>query len=582
MHKYNDKKHAKANYRTCFICIIQRHPKHQSTGFQKTDSSYRLYFSEEPFRRAVHALTLQKTETQTNSKNDENLRKTFARLRNGSRGAVKVYPVTEIGMTEYGGDTTETSGTVTMDKLQKVYLSKTQSSAQVYVTEGQTVKKGDRLLSYDSTLTELDVERARIALERLRLQQENTRKELQQLQLAEDKEKLQQQADALSAKIEKKLADSTGEIIRRDSKPIQPGKPLLRGSAAGTAEDPLYCDWNSGDALTEQNLSVLLPEGEKELYVVLVTHRGDETLGDIIGSWGLHLIRGENGAISVSLAELPAAEDISVDGTTDEIRQLRKELQRVQELLSRSYTKAELLRMQNDKLREIQEADTSIKMAELDLRKKQTEASDGSVYSQLDGVVKAVRTPTDAAANNEAVVEVSAGGGYYVTGTVSELRLDTVKVGQTVNISSRMTGAACTGEVVEISTYPTDGDSHGGDGNPNVSYYPFKVFVSEDQQLQEGESVSISYQAVSDSDGSSLYLENMYVRTENGKSYVMARGENGKLEQRWVQTGKVVWDSYTQIRGGLTQEDYVAFPYGRDVVSGAKTEEATVDALHSW
>ena len=380
----------------------------------------------------------------------------------------------------------------------------------------------------------------------------------------------------MSAKIENKLSDSTGQILRRHSKRIQPGKPLLRGSAAGTAEDPLYCDWNSGDALTEQNLSVLLPEGERELYVVLVTHRGDETLGDIIGSWGLHLIRGENGAISVSLAELPAAEDISVDGTTDEIRQLRKELQRVQELLSRSYTKAELLRMQNDKLREIQEAETSIKMAELDLRKKQTEASDGSVYSQLDGVVKTVRSPGDAAANNEAVVEVSAGGGYYVTGTVSELQLDTVKVGQTVNIRSWMTGAACTGEIVEISTYPADNASSWGGGNTNVSYYPFKVFVSEDQQLQEGESVSISYQAVSDSDGNSLYLENMYVRTENGKSYVMVRGENGRLEQRWVQTGKVVWDSYTQIRGGLTQEDYVAFPYGRDVVSGAKTEESTV------
>ena len=206
-------------------------------------------------------------------------------------------------MTDYWGDTTETSGTVTMDKLQKVFLSQTQTSAQVYVTEGQTVKKGDRLLSYDSTLTELDVERARIALERLRLQQENTRKELQQLQLAEDKEKLQQQADALTAQIEKKLAESTDEIIRRDSKPIQPGKPLLRGSAAGTAEDPLYCDWNGGDALTEQNLSVLLPEGEKELYVVLVTHRGDETLGAIIGSWGLHLTRGEDGTIAVSLGD---------------------------------------------------------------------------------------------------------------------------------------------------------------------------------------------------------------------------------------------------------------------------------------
>mgnify|MGYP001047881466 CR=1 FL=1 len=64
--------------------------------------------------------------------------------------------------------------------------------------------------------------------------------------------------------------------------------------------------------------------------------------------------------------------------------------------------------------------------------------------------------------------------------------------------------------------------------------------------------------------------------------YANVEDENGKLEQRWVQTGKVVWDSYTQIRGGLTPEDYVAFPYGRDVVSGAKTEEATVDALYSW
>ena len=168
-------------------------------------------------------------------------------LRNGSRGAVKVYPVTEIGMTEYGGDTTETSGTVTMDKLQKVYLSKTQSSAQVYVTEGQTVKKGDRLLSYDSTLTELDVERARIALERLRLQQENTRKELQQLQLAEDKEKLQQQADALSAKIEKKriLPARSFAGIPSPSNPASPccvaAPPVRRripSTATGTAVMP--------------------------------------------------------------------------------------------------------------------------------------------------------------------------------------------------------------------------------------------------------------------------------------------------------------------------------------------------------
>ena len=73
----------------------------------------------------------------------------------------------------------------------------------------------------------------------------------------------------------------------------------------------------------------------------------------------------------------------------------------------------------------------------------------------------------------------------------------------------------------------------------------------------------------------------MFLRSENGKSYVMVRGENGKLEQRWVQTGRDLWGSYTQIRGGLTVEDYVAFPYGRDVKAGANTVEATADQLYN-
>ena len=73
----------------------------------------------------------------------------------------------------------------------------------------------------------------------------------------------------------------------------------------------------------------------------------------------------------------------------------------------------------------------------------------------------------------------------------------------------------------------------------------------------------------------------MFIRSENGKSYVLLRGKDGRLEQRWVQTGRDLWGSYTQIRGGLTVDDYVAFPYGRDVKPGAATVEATVDQLYS-
>ena len=75
--------------------------------------------------------------------------------------------------------------------------------------------------------------------------------------------------------------------------------------------------------------------------------------------------------------------------------------------------------------------------------KKLAELGDGNVYAEFDGTVKAVRDPDAAYNNSEAVVELSGGGGYYVTGTLSEMDLGSVQVGDSVSISSWMTGAAC-------------------------------------------------------------------------------------------------------------------------------------------
>ena len=162
------------------------------------------------------------------------------------------------------------------------------------------------------------------------------------------------------------------------------------------------------------------------------------------------------------------------------------------------------------------------------------------------------------------------------------MELGSVKVGDTVSISSWMTGAACEGTIVSIDDYPTTSGNSWGDGNRNVSYYPFKVFVEEDASLQANDYVDIQYQkAGTQEQGSSLYLQSWFIRTDNGKSYVMARNEDGRLEQRWVQTGRDLWGSYTQIRGGLTTDDYLAFPYGRDVAEGARTVEAAADELYN-
>ena len=292
------------------------------------------------------------------------------------------------------------------------------------------------------------------------------------------------------------------------------------------------------------------------------------------------------GTVSFSFQVCDLADYVDPGRTynTEEYKKLQRKIAQVQELLDASMTQLDLNKAILEKAQAVKEQEVNLKVAKLKLDKKLAELGDGNVYAEFDGTVKAVRDPDEAYNNSEAVVELSGGGGYYVTGTLSEMDLGSVQVGDSVSISSWMTGAACEGTIVSIDDYPTSNGSNWGDGNRNVSYYPFKVFVTEDANLQPNDYVDIQYQKVSAQQqaGSSLYLQSMFIREDNGKSYVMARGDDGRLEQRWVQTGRDLWGSYTQIRGGLTVDDYVAFPYGRDVVEGAHTQEATTDQLYNY
>ena len=88
-------------------------------------------------------------------------------------------------------------------------------------------------------------------------------------------------------------------------------------------------------------------------------------------------------------------------------------------------------------------------------------------------------------------------------------------------------------------------------------------------------------QNMGNGDGS-IYLDNAFIRKEGSRSYVMAVDENGKLEKRYVKTGKPLYGSYTEIRAGITNEDFLAFPYGSDVVEGAATETAAMDEMYMY
>ena len=530
--------------------------------------------------------------------------------RNAQRGDVNVYAVNECAMTDYWGDTSNTSGMVTTDKLQKIYISQSQTVKKVWVKEGDSVKKGAVLVSYDSTLTQATVERAKIDYDRQVENLEVMKNGLELLKKAKNKETLEaeltgyqkQRDDIIKNIYNDKGLDKT--ITSTDLLP--PTDPNTVPN--GTEKAPYYYQWISKTPLTQEYLIDMFTSkgksGDDPLFVVLVYRTDDKVGGLVERCWGLKLtaVTKTEGAdpnapstsaakktiasVSMEPADLAPYQDKSLDygDKKEEISKLDKKIAQIQELLDTSMTQLEINKAILEKAQAVKEQEVNLKVAKLKLDKKLAELGDGNVYAEFDGTVKAVRNPDEAYNNSEAVVELSGGGGYYVTGTLSEMDLGSVQVGDSVSISSWMTGAACEGTIVSIDDYPTSNGNNWGDGNSNVSYYPFKVFVTEDANLQPNDYVDIQYQkdTSAEESGSSLYLQSMFIRTDNGKSYVMARGEDGRLEQRWVQTGRDLWGSYTQIRGGLTIDDYVAFPYGRDVVEGAHTQEATTDQLYNY
>lgn len=536
--------------------------------------------------------------------------------RNAQRSDVKVYSVNDFCMTNYWGDTSNTSGMVTTDKIQKVFLSSSQTVNKVWVAEGDSVRKGDKLISYDSTLTQAAVEQAKIEYDRQDENLTTAKNELEYLKKAKNKETLKQELDKLNTELDalKKKYDEDPDHPYNGDAPVTEGaikdykKTMTVKGADGSDQtvNVLYYSWLSTSRLNDSkvteiltNLATLRADKDHpsvDTYVVLVQRYEDKVGGYVDNTVGLVITEtytaGDDTAVpavpgsrSVSFSvrsDLPEFEDTERKYDDAAIKKLQQKINLANMYLENSMEQKDLAKAIVDKAQEVKEKEVNLRLAKLSLDKKTKELGDGNVYAEFDGTVKAVRNADEAYNNSEAVIELSGGGGYYVTGTLSEMELGSVKVGDTVSISSWMTGAACEGTIVSIDDYPTTSGNSWGDGNRNVSYYPFKAFVEEDASLQANDYVDIQYQkAGTQEQGNSLYLQSWFIRTDNGKSYVMARNEDGRLEQRWVKTGRDLWGSYTQIRGGLTTDDYLAFPYGRDVVEGARTVEATPDELYN-
>ncbi|CVI70449.1 Efflux pump periplasmic linker BepF [Eubacteriaceae bacterium CHKCI004] len=243
------------------------------------------------------------------------------------------------------------------------------------------------------------------------------------------------------------------------------------------------------------------------------------------------------------------------------------------------YTAEELASAIADKEEEIADAKQNLNQAKIDYQEAKKEVDAATVKATVSGEVTLAYTKEAMPDDGSPAIIVRGEDGMYVNVDVSEMSLDTVKVGGTIYCTSMETYEQYEAEIIEISQYPTTGSdseySYDGLSNPNSSYYPVVAYIAQADGLVTGESVEVSYssQSMGTVSEEAIYLQKAYIRTDDeGKSYVYKEGEDGRLKKQYVKTGETLYGQYVEVLSGVTMDDNIAFPYGSSVKEGAKVE----------
>ena len=619
-------------------------------------------------------------------------------MKKNSVKTVNVTPVSGLLQQYYSSNTT-IDGTVTASATQTVSGDKDLIVDQVYVAKGDAVKKGDPLISFDTTLVEMELNIAKLKKQKQEQDLNKAQARLKSLQNGGPVEESDGGANADSSDVPDSSATDSGDDLAPDTTLSSAAdmngnylavafRPLLlnaftdgeevdgeteavEGTENGQSEetnteedteqsindtpgygDPSASDFGDGTENSFDDSSQLTPtptptidqnmtDGEEPFYQKLdgktipytgtgteedpyiflcssakekvtvtggffnkmagysedgtqIEHQGgywyqlEFHQSDKIGNYedrkesctGYYLING-------SLLEKPVYEFAEVEFTLADASRYENDDDADNdgsgggdstEPAGTTVSRADAIKYQNSKIAslklDIQESDIKISQLEKKANKK-------LVSSKLDGTVSYVGdVSSGTTTDGKALLKVKSEDGYYVVGAVSELMLDTVKEGTKLSCTSYTSGQF-EAEIMDVSEYPVDSSNYYGDNNPNVSYYAFTAVVDDKSlQFDTPDYVMVELQN-SAADNGSMVLSKAFVKSENGKNYVY-KDDNGVLKKQEIRVGATVDGGYDIIiKGGISSDDKLAFPYGKDVVEGAKTNEVTLDYMYN-
>ena len=609
-----------------------------------------------------------------------------------NRTKVEVYRVEELKQMIWG-ESSSLEGIITSNVSQKVRLSENQIVQEVFVQEGQEVKEGTPLLSYDMTLVHINLETEKLNNQQLQIKKKgledtlakiqkkkvtntalNTEYQLTFLSHSDNSERTEEPSNQpenpdkpekpeTPENPDKPEKPETPENPENPDKPETPEKPDTPEPSETEAEvyEKLYGDITleshpngkienakpyKGDGTKEEPYRYLCKEGvlvqgaflnqlagftimdeteEKTAkHCILEVRTGDKPDGVLLaaiylngekikepleaGKWyktslgKYDVVLDDNKNQGEDKTDKPddnkadnkadnseeqdpsdewnpdESSDEEIQNPSDEFLEDMEFTEAVpQETIIDGYTKEEKEKAITETNAEIRSVKLDIKSSDLKIAQIEKELENQEVKSTINGVVKKVGDKDKGQTDGEAFLEIQSTQGIYVKGMVDEYQREKLKVGSQISGTAYESGVSFEAEVKEISTYPVS-SNYSNSNNSALSYYSFTAYIQDVQGLKNQESVSMELPA-EEMDASGIYLSREYVREKDGEDFVY-KEENGKLVKQPVKTGKIFY-GMVEIKSGITEEDFIAFPYGKKVKEGASVKEISAEDAYN-
>ena len=438
-----------------------------------------------------------------------------------NREDVMVIPVSDA---DYGSEddySNTMDGRISTGSSQSVLYDPDKPIVEIKVKKGDRVQKGAALVVYDSTQTSDELEQKELDVRSVEVSMKRAQRTLDTLNAAQQVIVPEEEEE----EDEEDEADPDEEIIGGAIAPEKKGKADAGDAAADASDDSAEAD-DDEDADSEEE------EGP-------------------------------------DLSDFDPGETVYV-ASTGEV-----------------YSVADWRKAKIEAENEIRSLTTDLTEANANLEATQKALSDDTVTATIDGVVTRVKNPAKGGMEaGETVVLVSTFEGIFVNTAINEWLLGTVEVGSKLYVTNWHNGKVYTAKVTEISPYASPELSQQfSDSDRDDSYYPLTARIDKDNvKLSDGDSVEISltkpgdYEDDEDAD-EPIYLYKAFVVSEGENKYVYMADEEGKLKKQKIEISGQETETYI-VTDGITEEDFIAFPFGDNIREGANTVEGAIEDLY--